>query len=119
MARSVWGVSLCRWTYFMACLRLAWPSTAITMIGMKEVIVAKREQPTIERIAVAPAPKIYGTPAELALMYGMTVAELKKLRHLREGPPYRKLGRQVFYSLADFAAWFEAATVPHEADPSM
>ena len=79
----------------------------------------KRKDAVVDRVTVSVPEKLYGSPAEMAALYGVTEAYLKKLRHLRQGPPYRKLGRMVLYPLLDFARWFESTTEPREADPSL
>lgn len=81
--------------------------------------MAKTEQPTIDRVTVVVPNKIYGTTAEMSALYGLSQPYLKKLRLLRQGPPYRKCGKLVLYSLADFSSWFESVTESHEADPSL
>lgn len=71
-----------------------------------------------ETIGLVGSQKLYGTPAEMSAMFGISVAELKKLRHLKQGSPYRLLGRKVLYSVASFEEWLESAAplqVPESA----
>ena len=44
-------------------------------------------------------------------MYGLKESYLRKLRQLRRGPKYSKLGRMVRYRREDVDRWLESALV--------
>ena len=46
---------------------------------------------------------------EIAKMFGVTESYLKKLRHMRTGPRYHKLGRIVKYKPQEVGSWLENA----------
>ena len=54
--------------------------------------------------------RTYST-AEIAEMYGLGESYLRKLRQLRRGPKYAKLGRMVRYRREDVEAWLRCAMV--------
>lgn len=78
----------------------------------------KSESATVERLTVAVPRKVYASTAEISLLYGLSCSYLKKLRHVRQGPPYVKLGKLVLYPLAEFSEWFASVAESHEADPA-
>ena len=51
------------------------------------------------------------TTAEIAGMFGLKESYLRKLRQLRRGPRYSKLGRMVRYRKGDVEIWLERAMV--------
>ncbi len=54
--------------------------------------------------------KTYST-ADIASLYGLRESYLRKLRQLRRGPKYSKLGRMVRYRREDVDRWLESALV--------
>ena len=60
------------------------------------------------------AEKRYYSTKELAIVYGLTDARLRKLRQLQKGPKYRKLGRSVCYTKADVEEWLDKAMITIE-----
>ena len=81
--------------------------------------MARKEEPKIGVVTVQPVRNLYARPRDIVAMYSISEPYLKKLRCLREGPPYRKLGRQVLYPLAEFSQWFERTAELVTADPSL
>ncbi len=54
--------------------------------------------------------RTYST-AEISEMFGLGESYLRKLRQLRRGPKYSKLGRMVRYRREDVDKWLESALV--------
>ena len=54
--------------------------------------------------------RTYST-AEISEMFGLGESYLRKLRQLRKGPKYSKLGRMVRYRREDVDKWLESALV--------
>lgn len=54
--------------------------------------------------------RTYST-AEIAAMFGLRESYLRKLRQLRKGPKYSKLGRLVRYRREDVEEWLRLAMV--------
>ena len=54
--------------------------------------------------------RTYST-AEISEMYGLGKSYLRKLRQLRKGPKYLKLGRMVRYRKEDVEDWLNTALV--------
>lgn len=52
------------------------------------------------------------TPEELATMLGVNVEALETWRGKGTGPDYVKLGRGVFYRVADVESWIDGSVVP-------
>jgi hypothetical protein len=52
--------------------------------------------------------KLYST-TEIAEMFGITDEYLRKLRSLRAGPVYSRIGRMIRYRIADVEHWLEIA----------
>ncbi len=48
--------------------------------------------------------KLY-TTTEIAGIYGLTEAYLRKQRSLKQGPKYKKFGKMIKYSLSDVDDW--------------
>lgn len=51
------------------------------------------------------------TTDEIATMFGLKESYLRKLRQLRKGPKYFKLGKMIRYHKADVKAWLQKAAV--------
>jgi len=51
------------------------------------------------------------TTAEISEMFGLGESYLRKLRQLRKGPKYSKLGRMVRYRREDVEEWLRSAMV--------
>lgn len=51
------------------------------------------------------------TTAEIAVMFGLRQSYLRKLRQMRKGPKYSKLGRLVRYRKEDVEEWLSMAMV--------
>jgi len=51
------------------------------------------------------------TTSEIAGMFGFKESYLRKLRQLKRGPKYSKLGRMVRYRQDDVEIWLERAMV--------
>lgn len=49
------------------------------------------------------------TEKDVAAITGLTVATIRRYRHLRLPPPYIKLGKNVRYDQNDIRAWLAAA----------
>lgn len=52
------------------------------------------------------------TTKEVAKVLRRSDWYLKRLRTLKNGPPYYKIGKSVLYKRSDVIAWAEAARVP-------
>jgi len=59
--------------------------------------------------------KLY-TTREISIEYGISEGWLRKLRHMRKGPKYHKLGRAIRYRQSDVKTWLEQAIVTVEPD---
>jgi hypothetical protein len=59
---------------------------------------------------------LYISTKQAARLYGLSEEYLRKLRHMRVGPPYRKIGKKAVYDRKELAAWFERVSVPCETD---
>lgn len=55
--------------------------------------------------------KVFSTTSEMAAMFGLSEAYLRKLRSLQAGPVYSKIGRMVRYRVSDVQAWLADAAV--------
>ena len=51
------------------------------------------------------------TPQEINEIYGLDVGTLANLRSKRRGPKFFKVGRRVYYFLADVEAWLRRCPV--------
>ncbi len=54
--------------------------------------------------------RTYAT-SEIASMFGLRESYLRKLRQLRKGPKYFKLGRMVRYRKEDIDSWLGKAVI--------
>ena len=54
--------------------------------------------------------RTYST-ADISDMFGLKESYLRKLRQLRKGPKYSKLGRMVRYRREDVEEWLQSAMV--------
>ena len=54
--------------------------------------------------------RLYST-LEIAEEFGIADAYLRKLRQLKKGPKYRKLGRMIRYYRHDVETWLQRALV--------
>lgn len=51
------------------------------------------------------------TPDQAAERYGLNKGTLANMRSKKEGPPYLKRGRKIFYKVSDLEAWLFAGSV--------
>lgn len=57
----------------------------------------------------------YLDESAVAGITGLSKRTLQNWRFMRKGPPYRKVGRRVFYRLEDIVAFMESRVVNHDA----
>ncbi len=63
--------------------------------------------------------KIYYTTREISELYSVSVEYLKKQRHIKQGPPYVKLGdKTILYDIRQFDEWFTANAKVVEPEPA-
>jgi hypothetical protein len=79
--------------------------------------MAKKEQATTE--TREPVEYRLVRTKELARLYGLTPEYMRRLRHLRQGPPYLRRGKIVLYELPVFDDWFWRDCKSVEPDPSL
>lgn len=51
------------------------------------------------------------SPKIAAMIYGLNQLTLTNYRYKKVGPPFYRVGRRVFYRVADFEAWFASHRV--------
>jgi len=61
----------------------------------------------------------YTSEFETAEQLGVSVRTLRKWRQQRGGPPYIKVGRQVFYSDQSREAWLQSLVVQPQRQPAI
>jgi len=55
--------------------------------------------------------KLYYTGEEIAAMFGLTHAYLRKLRSRQAGPVFVRIGRMIRYRKSDMEKWIETVAV--------
>jgi len=49
--------------------------------------------------------KLFGSPREISILFGLNVGSLANMRSLKKGPRFFKSGRKVVYRLSDVETW--------------